>query len=293
MMLDAAFFDRLSRLRLAMGNKSSLNRTGNRKSMQKGSSTEFSDFREYIPGDDIRRIDWNAYGRLDRLFVKEYMEEKESIVSILIDTSASMDYGAKKKSELACALAAALACIGLQHMDRVAVYDMQHMQQPFMAGGGKRSLPMLTGFLSGLSFEGCVDIEEAVRRFPAKGAGVTIVISDFLQDAFLDQKSEALGKLLRFLCYKKQKTVLLHVLAGEELSVGLTGTKNLIDMEEKSALHVTLDAASIRLYETALEEFISGIRRACARSGAFYAVCSTETEIDRLVFEDLRKLYDI
>ena len=94
MMLDAAFFDRLSRLRLAMGNKSSLNRTGNRKSMQKGSSTEFSDFREYMPGDDIRRIDWNAYGRLDRLFVKEYMEEKESIVSILIDTSASMDYGA-------------------------------------------------------------------------------------------------------------------------------------------------------------------------------------------------------
>ena len=122
---------------------------------------------------------------------------------------------------------------------------------------------------------------------------MTIVISDFLQDAFLDQKSEALGKLLRFLCYKKQKTVLLHVLAGEELSVGLTGTKNLIDMEEKSALHVTLDAASIRLYETALEEFISGIRRACARSGACYAVCSTETEIDRLIFEDLRKLYDI
>ena len=122
-----------------------------------------------MPGDDIRRIDWNAYGRLDRLFVKEYMEEKESIVSILIDTSASMDYGAKKKSEHVCALAAALACIGLQHMDRVAVYDMQHMQQPFMAGGGKRSLPMLTGFLSGLSFEGCVDIEEAVRRFPAKG----------------------------------------------------------------------------------------------------------------------------
>lgn len=61
MMLNAAFFDRLSRLRLAMGGKSSMNMTGNRKSMQKGSSTEFSDFREYMPGDDLRRIDWNAY----------------------------------------------------------------------------------------------------------------------------------------------------------------------------------------------------------------------------------------
>lgn len=93
MMLNAAFFDRLSRLRLAMGGKSSMNMTGNRKSMQKGSSTEFSDFREYMPGDDLRRIDWNAYGRLDRLYVKEYMEEKETVVSILIDTSASMRYG--------------------------------------------------------------------------------------------------------------------------------------------------------------------------------------------------------
>ncbi|MDE7268316.1 MAG: DUF58 domain-containing protein, partial [Lachnospiraceae bacterium] len=94
MIADAAFFDKLSQLRLAMGHRTSMNLTGNRKSMQKGSSMEFSDFREYMPGDDIRRIDWNAYGRLDRLYVKEYMEEKEAVVSILLDTSASMDYGA-------------------------------------------------------------------------------------------------------------------------------------------------------------------------------------------------------
>lgn len=81
MTLDAGFFDRLSRLRMAMGHRASMNLTGNRKSTQKGSSTEFSDFREYMPGDDIRRIDWNAYGRLDRLYVKEYMEEKEAVVS--------------------------------------------------------------------------------------------------------------------------------------------------------------------------------------------------------------------
>ncbi|MDE6364093.1 MAG: DUF58 domain-containing protein, partial [Lachnospiraceae bacterium] len=157
MMLDAAFFDRLSRLRLAMGGKSSMNMTGNRKSMQKGFSTEFSDFREYMPGDDLRRIDWNAYGRLDRLYVKEYMEEKETVVSILIDTSASMMYGAKRKSALACMLAAALAYMGLNNMDRVALYDMRNMQTPFVAGGGRKALPMLAGFLSGLTFEGCVD----------------------------------------------------------------------------------------------------------------------------------------
>ena len=293
MMLDAAFFDTLSRLRLAMGHRSSMNLTGNRKSMQKGSSTEFSDFREYMPGDDIRRIDWNAYGRLDRLYVKEYMEEKEAVVSILIDSSASMDYGAAKKSELACRLAAALGYMGLNNMDRVILYDMQNMQAPFAASGGKRALPRMTDWLEQRVFDGKVDIAEAVGHLPLKGPGVTVIISDFLQEAFLETEQEAMGKLLRLLDYRRQRAVFLHVLAGEELSVELTGTRNLIDMEEESTLRLTLDAGSIRVYERALQVFLSGLRRECARTGAFYAVCSTETDFHQLIFQDLRMLYDI
>ncbi len=291
MILDAAFFDKLSRLRLAMGHRASMNLTGNRKSIQKGSSMEFSDFREYMPGDDIRRIDWNAYGRLDRLYVKEYMEEKEAVISILIDTSASMNYGSKKKSELACMLAAAFSYLGLNNMDRVMLYDMQRMQMPFVAGGGKRALPQLTNWLEQCLFDGQVDIGEAVKQLPMKGPGVTILISDFLQETFLEQ--ETVCKLLRFLDYRKQKTVFLHVLAGEELSVGLTGTRNLIDMENQSTLRLTLDAGSIRVYEKALQNFLSQLRLECAKLGAFYATCSTETEIHQLIFQDLRMLYDI
>lgn len=293
MMPDAAFFDTLSRLRLAMGHRSSMNLSGNRKSMQKGSSTEFSDFREYMPGDDIRRIDWNAYGRLDRLYVKEYMEEKEAVVSILIDSSASMDYGVKKKGELACMLAAALGYMGLNNMDRVILYDMQNMQSPFVASGGKRALPRMTDWLEQRRFDGKVDIGDAISRLPLKGPGVTVIISDFLQETFLENEQEAVGKLLRFLDYRRQKAVLLHVLAGEELSVGLTGTRNLIDMEEESTLRLTLDAGSIRVYERALQAFLDGLRRECARTGAFYSVCSTEREIHQLIFQDLRMLYDI
>lgn len=206
MMLNAAFFDRLSRLRLAMGGKSSMNMTGNRKSMQKGSSTEFSDFREYMPGDDLRRIDWNAYGRLDRLYVKEYMEEKETVVSILIDTSASMRYGAKSKSALACMLAAALACMGLNNMDRVVLYDMQNMQTPFVAGGEKRALPRLAGFLSGLTFEGRVELTEAVRRLPAKGAGMTIILSDFFAGYIFGAEGGGTGKHAAFFELQKTKS---------------------------------------------------------------------------------------
>lgn len=293
MMLDAAFFDRLSRLRLAMGHRTSMNLTGNRKSTQKGSSMEFSDFREYMPGDDIRRIDWNAYGRLDRLYVKEYMEEKEAVVSILIDTSASMEYGTEKKSELACKLAAAFSYMGLNNMDRVVLYDMRRMHLPFVAEGGKRALPWLADWLEQRSFEGTVDIARAALELPVKGPGVTILVSDFLQEAFLDQEQETLRRLLRFLNYRKQKTVLLHVLAGEELSVELTGTRNLIDMEDLSTLRLTLDAGSIRTYERALQEFLDRLRQECAEAGAFYAVCNTKTDIYRLIFQDLRVLYDI
>lgn len=296
MIPDAAFFDRLSRLRLAMGHRASMNLTGNRKSTQKGSSTEFSDFREYMPGDDIRRIDWNAYGRLDRLYVKEYMEEKEAVVSILIDTSASLDYGIRKKGVLARMLAAAFAYMGLNNMDRVMLYDMRQMQAPFAAGGGKRALPRLTDWLAQRTFDGKADVGEAVRQLPAKGPGVTMIISDFLQESFVDAGQETTRRLLRFLAYRRQRTAFLHVLAGEELSAGhsteLTGTRNLIDMEEKSTLRLTLDAGSIRAYEQALQDFLSGLRQECARMGAFYAVCSTETDIYQLIFQELGKLYD-
>jgi uncharacterized protein (DUF58 family) len=292
MMPDAGFYDRLSRFRLAMGHTSSMNRTGNRKSTHKGVSTEFSDFREYMPGDDIRRIDWNAYGRLDRLYIKQYMEEKEAAVSILIDTSASMDYGERKKSELACMLAAAMAYLGLNNMDRVLVYDMQRMQSPFAANGGKKAFPRLSSWLEKCSFEGKVDIGEALRLLPAKGPGVTIVISDFLQETFLEDE-ETLRKLLRFLNFRRQKAVLLQVLAGEELDVKLTGTRNLIDMEEGSSLRLTLDAESIRVYEKALRDFTSRLKLECAKAGAFYAICSTETDFQQLIFQELRMLYDI
>lgn len=292
MKLDAAFFDTLSRLRLAMGHKTSMNLTGNRKSVQKGSSTEFSDFREYMPGDDIRRIDWNAYGRLDRLYVKEYMEEKEAVVSILLDTSASMDYGAKKKSDLACMLAAAMAYTGLNNMDRVIVYDMQRMQLPFVANGGKKAFPRLADWLEKCSFEGTADIGKAITQLPAKGPGVTIIISDFLQENLLNDTKEA-EKLLRFLDYRRQKAVFLQVLAQEEIKVDLTGTRNLIDMEDKSTIRLTLDDASIRVYEKALEAFCKHLKKECARVGATYVRCSTERPFQQLIFEDLRMLYDI
>lgn len=292
-MLDAAFFEKLSALRLKMGHKSSMNLSGNRKSVQKGSSMEFSDFREYMPGDDIRRIDWNAYGRLDRFYIKEYMEEKEAVITILLDTSESMNYGTEKKSHLACKLAAVFGYMGLSNLDRVIIYDMQHMESPFISNSGKRAIVGLADWLKKCSFEGSVNIFDAIKMLPAKGPGVTIIISDFLQEDFLDEKKEIVGQILRFLAYKRQKAVFLQVMAKEELEVDFTGTHNLIDMEEKSTLRVTLDDKSIRTYEAALQVFLNSLQRECARYGATYALCNTKQDFYELIFKDLRLLYDI
>lgn len=292
-MLDAKFYDALVRLRLSIGHKSSMSMSGNRKSVQKGSSAEFSDFREYMPGDDIRRIDWNAYARLDKLFIKEYMEEKEAVVSILIDTSASMNYGEEKKSELALSIAAALSYLALSGMDRVVVYDMKRMANPYIVTGGKKGYPRLLKWLEQLSFDGAADIHTAIRQMALKGPGMTILISDFLTDSVVNGPEDEIEKLMKYLDYRRQKTVMLHVMAEEELEIGLSGTYHLIDMESQEQLRITMNAEAIRDYQKGLQNFLNKLQQSCRRTGSSYVLCSTARDLYQLIFEDLRVLYDI
>lgn len=292
-MLDAKFYDTLVRLRLSIGHKSSMSMSGNRKSVQKGSSAEFSDFREYMPGDDIRRIDWNAYARLDKLFIKEYMEEKEAVVSILIDTSASMNYGGSPKSQLALSIAAALSYLALSGMDRVVVYDMKRMASPFMVTGGKKGYPGLLKWLEQLSFEGTADIHTAIRQMKLKGPGMTILLSDFLTEDMVNGPESEIEKMMKYLDYRRQKTVMLHVMAEEELEIGLSGMYHLIDMENQERLRITMDAESIRDYQKGLESFLNKLRRSARQTGSSYILCSTARDLYQLIFEDLRVLYDI
>lgn len=292
-MLDAKFYDTLVRLRLSIGQKSSMSMSGNRKSVQKGSSAEFSDFREYMPGDDIRRIDWNAYARLDKLFIKEYMEEKEAVVSILIDTSASMDYGEQKKSELALSIAAALSYLALSGMDRVIVYDMKRMASPYVVTGGKKGYPRLLKWLEQLTFAGAADIHTAIRQMALKGPGMTILISDFLTENMVNGPEDEIEKIMKYLDYRRQKAVMLQVMAEEELEIGLSGTFNLIDMEDQGQLRITMDAESVRGYQKGLEEFLNKLKRICRKTGSNYVLCSTARDLYQLIFEDLRVLYDI
>lgn len=291
-MLDTKIYDALSRLQLQMTHKSNLNMSGSRKSVQKGISAEFSDFREYMPGDDLRRMDWNVYARLDKLYIREYMEEKEAVVSVLVDTSASMDYGAESKAELARDLAAVVSFLALHNMDRLMLYDMKDMSRGLMVRGGGNALARALHWLERLTFSGEADMLAAARKMQSHGPGVTVIISDFLHQDMLNQDT-AYEKLLQYLNYCRQRPVILHTLAAEELHVTLEGTLNLIDAENESKRRLTVDARTIDAYERTVKCFIERMKRGCGAGRGAYVLCDTGRDRSKLIFEDLRVIYDI
>ena len=278
-----------------MSHRSSLNVSGSRKSVRKGNSTEFSDFREYMPGDDLRRLDWNAYARLDKLYIREYMEEKEAAVSVLIDTSASMDYGVKSKADLAVDLTAAVSFLALNNTDRVLLYDMKEMGRPLAVGGGRKAFAKVLHWLENREFSGEVDMVSAARKMRCPGAGVTVVISDFLHPDMLEERAENPGyeKLLQYLNYCKQLPVILHTMAAEELHVTLEGALNLIDAETKEKLRLVVDARALDNYERELKRFTERLKKGCACGRGVYVLCDAGKDRRQLVFQDLRVIYDI
>lgn len=292
-MLDAKFYDVLSRMQLRMSHKSSLNMSGNRKSTQKGISAEFSDFREYMQGDDLRRVDWNVYARLDKLYIREYMEEKAAVVSVLVDTSASMDYGAQSKAELAKDLAAAVSFLALNNMDRLILYDMKNMGRGLSVGGGRNAFAKVLRWLEKLEFSGEADMLSAVKKMQRRGSGVTVLISDFLHRDMLDGESKpAYERLLKYLDYCKQRPIVLHTMASEELHVTLEGTLNLIDSETGEKLRMTVDAKAIDSYERQLHKLTERMKRGCLAVRGAYVLCDTGRDRKQLIFQDLRVIYD-
>ena len=291
-MFDAEYYGRLARLKLAVDKKSNAALLGSRKSVRKGSSAEFSDFREYMPGDDIRSIDWNAYARLDRLYIKEYMEEKESCVSIFLDLSKSMEYGEKKKSELCEELAAALSYIALMNMDHVVLYDLADVSRRHSASGGRAGYRDMTAWLERLEPGEPADILRSVQNAGRMQPGLSIIMSDFLSEDFVEDDSK-LAQVIKYLQFKKQKVVLLHIMAEEELEIDLSGTYYLIDSENTdSKLRVTMDAEAVNSYMEKLEEFTGSLKRCAKKMNASYHLCSTKDRFDKIVFEELRDIYE-
>lgn len=281
-LFDGAFFSKLATLRMSSKMKMTAGMSGGRKSSMKGNSVEFSDFREYILGDDIRKIDWNAYGRMDRLFIKLFQEEKEGVFRIFLDGSKSMDYGEKKKSVLARRIAGMLSYIILNNLDRVYLTKLgDENLQPGKGMTGRQSFQKILFSLENMTFEGKSSLLEGIQKCKIYGRGVTILISDFYGE-------EELEPILRCLVYQKQEVILIHTMAIEEVNPDLEGHLNLIDMETRQDLRVSMSGSVLGTYRKTFHVFQERLIALAKKYQAHYMFVNTEDALDKFIFEGIR-----
>src|SRR5438874_5675875 len=210
-LLDPPFLARLEQLELVSRKIFMGRMKGERRSKRKGQSVEFADYRNYVVGDDLRFRDWNLYARLDRLFLRLFMEEEDLHFYVLIDNSLSMDFGSPSKLHYARQVTAALAFIGLVNLDRVVVEAFnERLTQSLPAVRGRRSLWRLLDFLDKLQPAGPSDLTRALRTFSLKssGKGIVVVLSDFMDKGGYEEA-------LRYLVARQLDIYVLHVLSQE------------------------------------------------------------------------------
>ncbi len=257
---------------------------GERKSPRKGSSVEFADYRPYEVGDDLRYVDWNAFGRLNRLYLKIFMDEEDLCVHLLLDASASMDFGAPNKFEYGVRLAAALAFVGFVNLERVGVGVFRdRLSEGWLPTRGRSQFLPLQEFLSELTPGGTTAFNGALRQyaFRAKDSGLAIVMSDFL-----DPDGYESG--LRAMMERRFDLHVVHLLAPEELRPMLGGDLELVDAESGEARQVTVDAETLRAYERRLGNFLSGLEGFCRANELNYIRVSTDVPLEDLLLRRLK-----
>lgn len=277
---DAEFLKKLDTIVINVRMMMNTGSGGNRKSRSKGSSVEFSDFREYSLGDDFRRIDWNAYGRFDKLFVKLFMEEREAMINIFVDSSRSMYFGEPKKSLTAIKLSGVLAYLALNNLDKVCVNSLTgSVIKQSDALNGRGMFQRCADFLENIQFDGTTDLNSCIKKKDFKGSGVSVVFSDFFTSGGIEDA-------VKYLLYKKQEVILVHILAPEELSPALEGQIRLIDSETGEPRDISVTPALLIQYDKELNSFMNNIREFCSKMGAAYIQVSSADPIEKVVFEE-------
>ncbi len=258
---------------------------GERRSRRKGQSVEFADFRNYVPGDDLRFIDWNLYARLEKLFLKLFLEEEDLHFYALIDASASMSFGEPTKLQFAKQLAASLGFIGLCRADRVKIEALGGTRtRPGPVLRGRQSLWRMLQYVETLEPGLNVPLAAGVKDFCLQnsGKGILVLISDLLDKTGYEPA-------LRFLLAQDLDVYVIHLLAPEELEPDIKGDLRLVDCEDQDIAEITVSRPLLDRYRRTLAAFIDGAREFCTRRGINYLMTSTRTPVDQLVSSYLRQ----
>jgi uncharacterized protein (DUF58 family) len=282
-LLEGAFLERLERLSLVSRRRVAGYGKGDRRSIRKGTSIEFTDYRHYTPGDDPRQVDWNIFRRSGNLYVKQFEEEEILTAHILVDVSRSMDWGTPAKAEYAARLAAALGYIILAGATRLVVGTLSGTQvQTFGPAWGRRQLAELQTFLRKAEPKGETDLDGALAAYARRNdGGLAVVISDLLTPSFEGG--------MRRLLDKRFEVTLLHVLAPEEVHPPMSGDLTLIDKESGAEVAITLNQEALDRYEARFRSWTAAVEGFAARHGILYQRIQTSERLEHVLFDSLRR----
>jgi len=307
-LLTPELLRRLEQFQLLAARRAKSSAKGERRSRARGQSVEFADHRSYVPGDDFRYLDWNLFGRLERLFLKLYEEERELPVRIFLDASESMTFGEPRKFDFARQVGAAIGYVALCGFDRVSVIPfpnsergMGNGEQSQSAPGamssseqaargalrsvrGKKSAMQFFQNLNTLTAAGAADFNETLRRgaLEARHAGLAIVLSDFLDPTGYESGLTALvGRGFQVNC--------IQILAPEEIAPTTFGDLRLVDSESGALQEVTFGRYRMKVYQQTVQNFIQRLREYCTKRGMNFFMAPSNTDLQDLLLKQLRK----
>ncbi|MFV2067926.1 MAG: DUF58 domain-containing protein [Pirellulales bacterium] len=258
---------------------------GERRSKRKGQSVEFADFRSYVPGDDLRFLDWNLYARLDRLFVKMFLEEEDLHFYTLLDASRSMEFGDPTKLQYAKQLAAALGFVALIRSDRVKI---ETMGQPLGGAAptfrGRRSARRMVEALEQIEPGESVSLAEGVKNFCLRnaGKGVVVVMTDLMDKAGYEAAFKRLAS-------QQLDVYIIHILSMEEIEPDVKGDLKLVDCEDQDVAEISVNGPLLKRYEQTLAGLVDGARTYCMRRGMNYLLVNTSLPVLDLITTYLRR----
>ena len=305
-LLTPQLLRQLEQFQLLAARRAKSSAKGERRSRARGQSVEFADYRNYVPGDDFRYLDWNLYGRLERLFLKLYEEERELPVRIFLDASESMTFGEPRKFDFSRQVAAAVGYVALCGFDRVSVIPFPDRLAGLVTDGAIVAATPLTGAeaaargalravrgrkcalqffqnLSALTAGGSADLNAALRRgaMEARQAGVAVVLSDFLDPAGYEAGLSALvGRGFH--------VNLVQILAPEELNPTAYGDLRLVDSETGGVQEVSFGRFRLKAYQQTVQNFLQRLREFCSARGINFFTVGSDTDLQDLLLKQLR-----
>ncbi|MCB9677370.1 MAG: DUF58 domain-containing protein [Alphaproteobacteria bacterium] len=282
MLLSPELLKKLAALTLRSNKRGSGVRVGERRSQRRGQSQEFADHRPYVPGDDLRFLDWHLYGRLDTLWVKLFEEEDDRVVQVLLDCSTSME---GEKLDYARQVAASLAFVALGHNDRVTVAGLTDAVASYAPPRrGRSASNIVFDTIEAVNPGGKSDPGKALASFPRqRGTGIALLFTDFLYP-------EGPDAALRNLVARGNEVHAFHIVAPAELRPAVDGDLVLVDAESGEELAISVDEATLDRYETTVHAWAEEMEITCRRLGVGYTRVLTSTPLEEFIFKDLRRV---